>query len=107
MDRSEPTVAAGRPSSRILRAGSADDEWPDLVAAADFATMKARAAQLVPDAGAGMVADPDAFFARAAVGEWRESVTKECRDRFGERLAERDPDGEIARWAQHGLYSSE
>lgn len=85
----------------------ADDEWPDLVAAADFATMKARAAQLVPDAGAGMVADPDAFFARAAVGEWRESVTKECRDRFGERLAELDPDGEIARWAQHGLYSSE
>lgn len=85
----------------------ADHDWPGLVAAADFAAMKARAARLVPDAGAGMVTDPDAFFARAAMGEWRDSVTNECRDRFRERLAELDPDGEIARWAQHGLYSSE
>jgi aryl sulfotransferase len=82
-----------------------ESRWPELVAAADFGEMKRRSAELVPDAGAGIIADADAFFSRAAVGEWRTARTGDQIARFEERLAALDPDGEIARWARFGLYS--
>jgi len=80
--------------------------WPALVDAAEFTAMKQRAEQLVPDAGLGLIVDAEAFFAVAGEGEWRDTVPEELADRFAERLRELDPGGEIADWAQHGLYSS-
>lgn len=80
-------------------------KWPELVAAAGFDAMKARASVLVPDAGLGLIADAGAFFDRGADGEWRSAVSAEVVERFHERLAELDPAGEVARWACRGLYS--
>ena len=82
----------------------AEDRWPELVEAARFANMKADAGRLVPDGGAGLFKDVDAFFAVAEEGEWRD-LPAPVFARFEERLSELDPGGEIAQWACHGLYS--
>jgi aryl sulfotransferase len=79
------------------------DAWPALVEAASFTNMKARSAELVPDAGQGIIKDADAFFARAAEGAWRTEVSEDDLARFEERLAEIDPGGEITGWALGGM----
>lgn len=83
-----------------------ESRWPALVAAAEFGAMKRRAAELVPDAGVGLIADAEAFFAVAGEGEWRSELAPELVARFNERLSQLDPNAEIAEWAQYGLYSS-
>lgn len=81
-----------------------ESEWPDLVEAASFTEMKARADALVPGAGLGLFKDAGAFFARGEKAEWRSAVAPESVARFEARLGVLDPQGEVARWAVDGLY---
>ncbi len=88
---------------RRTRHQDSPEAWPRLVEAASFTNMKARFRRTGPDAGQGIIKDADAFFARAAEGEWRMEVSEEDVARFGRRLAEIDPAAEITGWALAGM----
>jgi hypothetical protein len=71
------------------RLGIAVDEavWPELVRAATFSEMRARADTLAPDAG-GIFKDKTAFFRRGRSGAGREVLTDEELRRYERRAAE-------------------
>jgi aryl sulfotransferase len=70
--------------------------WPELVAAAGFDAMQARAVQLVPD-GLGVIKDPVAFFRRGRSGAARELLDPADWARYAERVdAELEP--ELSAW---------
>ena len=76
-------------------------EWPALVAAARFESMKANAAQLAPQVTDDVWRDPDRFFHKGESGQWRELLTDDdlalYRRVLNERLAP-----ELAHWLEHG-----
>lgn len=73
------------------------DEWRDLVRAATFDEMRARAPDLVPDGRRGIFVDPRAFFRSGASAQWRELLDEHDRARYDARVRERAAP-ELARW---------
>jgi aryl sulfotransferase len=69
--------------------------WADLVSAAGFASMRARAGASAPDAG-GVLRDPQAFFRRGESGGWRELMTPEQVDHYERRARELAPPDVVA-----------
>jgi hypothetical protein len=69
--------------------------WPDLVEAATFERMRARSAQLAPDA-AGILKDPAAFFRRGRSGSGRDTLTADQLARYRARAAELAPPSLLA-----------
>jgi len=72
------------------------DLWPDLVRAATFDDMRAKAARQVPDP-AGVLKDPAAFFRRGTSGAGREVLTTEEIAHYHARAAELAP-SEVLTW---------
>ena len=64
--------------------------WPELVAAAGFDRMRAKAKQLSPDAG-GILKDPNAFFRRGTSGAGRELLTDADYAHYLDRAAQLAP----------------
>jgi hypothetical protein len=64
--------------------------WPSLVDAATFTTMRARAADVLPDRS-GILKDPAAFFRRGASGSGRETLTTAEVAHYQERVAAMAP----------------
>jgi hypothetical protein len=80
-------------------------EWDDLVAAATFASMRRRPADLTPEVTTGFWNENDAFFRSGTSGQWREFiVTDDERSHYEARVAEL-ADPELARWAHSGRAS--
>ena len=69
-----------------LRIAVAEQRWPELVSAATFEHMKARADATVPDT-AGVIKDSAAFFRRGASGAGREPLTDDELARYEARTA--------------------
>lgn len=70
-----------------LRIAVPDGRWPDLVEAATFATMRARAGQLAPDP-AGVMVDRRAFFRSGRSGSGQSLLTDDEYARYLRRVAQ-------------------
>ena len=79
--------------------------WPALVEAARFASMKDRAADLVPDERLGLMKDRDRFFRSGGSGEWREHVTPADIAHYEARIAALAPP-DLAAWMHHGAEAT-
>jgi hypothetical protein len=77
-----------------------EDRWPELVQAATFDDMRARAQLLAPDP-AGIMKDRDAFFRRGTSGAGEEVLSREELAHYRERVAELGPP-EVLAWLHHG-----
>ena len=77
-----------------------EDRWSDLVRAATFDEMRARAQQLAPDP-AGVLKDRDAFFRRGTSGAGDEVLSPEELAHYHERVAALGPP-EVVAWLHHG-----
>jgi aryl sulfotransferase len=73
-----------------------EDRWPELVAAARFDAMQARAAHLAPDR-LGVLKDPHRFFRAGRSGAGRELLDARELDRYRERVASLAPP-EVVAW---------
>ena len=77
----------------------------ELAGAASFASMKARATELAPNADIGLWHSPEGFFHRGVSGQWRELLNDDDVARYQARVAELvAPD--VAEWAHAGWLSS-
>jgi hypothetical protein len=65
--------------------------WPDLVAAAGFEAMRARADELAPDVTIGALRSNRAFFRSGTDGQWRELLDDSGRRRYAQRVARLAP----------------
>jgi aryl sulfotransferase len=74
----------------LLEITVADKTWPDLVAAATFENMRARAQRAVPNPSS-VLKDPAAFFRRGTSGAGHEALTGDEVARYRERAAELAP----------------
>jgi hypothetical protein len=73
-----------------LRIAVPEGHWPELVAAAGFDNMRAKAKKLTPDP-AGIMKDPNAFFRRGSSGAGRELLTPEEHAHYLDRAAKLAP----------------
>ncbi len=81
-----------------------DETWPELVDAATFARMRARAERTAPDPS-GILKSPAAFFRRGSSGAGAEVLTPRELEHYGERAAEMAP-AELLAWLHGGSGSS-
>ncbi len=65
--------------------------WPELVDAATFSRMRARADELVPDDRAGIMKSAEAFFRSGSSGGWRHLLSDEEVAMYHRRVAELAP----------------
>lgn len=75
--------------------------WPELVAAAGFAAMRRRAADLVPDERLGLISQSGAFFRSGASRQWDDVLTQGDVAVYEKRLAAL-ASPELRRWLQGG-----
>jgi hypothetical protein len=87
-----------RLASRLGIAGSTS--WPDLVEAASFDRMRARADELAPDPG-GVLKDRASFFRRGSSGAARDILSRGDLDHYEERTAPLAPPDLLA-WLHRG-----
>jgi hypothetical protein len=73
---------------------------PDLVAAARFDAMRARADELVPEATLGILLSNRAFFHSGRDGQWQELLDQAGRRRYAERVSQLAPT-DLIEWAHH------
>jgi hypothetical protein len=79
-----------------------DDQWPELVAAATFDAMRARADVLAPDTTNRIWVDNRSFFHQGTSGQWQEMIVDDRdRARYARRVAELvSPD--LSEWIHQG-----
>jgi len=75
--------------------------WPELVEAASFEGMRARADQLVPNAALRVWKQPSRFFHSGTGGGWRAFCDADALRRYEARVGELAP-AAVAEWAHHG-----
>ncbi len=79
-----------------------DALWPDLVAAATFASMRSRAGIVAPTTdGRSMWRDDEQFFHRGTSGQWRALLDDAGLERYRRRVAALAPP-DLAAWAHGG-----
>jgi aryl sulfotransferase len=78
-----------------LRIEVNDAAWPELVGAASFDGMRARADQLAPDAG-NVLKDRQRFFRRGSSGEGRDVLSSAEMNRYEARVSALAPDDLVA-----------
>ncbi|MFZ5834656.1 MAG: sulfotransferase domain-containing protein [Pseudomonadota bacterium] len=87
--------------AQILGINVAENLWPELIQAAEFANMKENSASLAPDAKTGIWRDPGNFFNKGESGQWRDVLGPRELAVLEETLRERlSP--ELAHWIMHG-----
>jgi aryl sulfotransferase len=77
-----------------------EDRLPDLVAAAGFETMRARADEIVPNSTQGLWKSNRAFFRRGCNGQWQALLDEAGRRRYAERVTQLAPT-DLIEWAHH------
>ncbi len=65
--------------------------WPELVSAATFDQMRARAALTAPNAQSGIWHDNERFFHRGTSGQWRELLDDDDLERYRARATAISP----------------
>jgi hypothetical protein len=87
--------------TRLADALGLEAPTDELVAAATFGNMKARAGELVPNSDTPFWRDNTRFFDRARAGEWRTFLDVDGQERYGRALAAHAPD-DLAAWLTTG-----
>ena len=87
--------------ARILEIEIDETIWPELVRAATFDSMKARADELAPDASEGAWKNNASFFNQGRDGQWRGKLSEENLARYDRAIAERLPP-DLAEFLEHG-----
>ena len=77
------------------------DRLPELVDAATFDSMRARADDLVPNKTNGIWLDNQQFFNRGTSGQWRALLGEDDLSRYADRVAEL-ANPELSRWVHQG-----
>lgn len=77
-----------------------EDRWPAFVGAAEFTSMRSRAATTAPDANLGIWVSPEEFFRSGGTRDWASLLSPEDTAHFQERLEELA--GHAADWATGG-----
>ena len=77
-----------------------DERLPDLVAAAGFDAMRARADEIVPNASESLWLNNQAFFHRGSTGQWHDLLDASQRRRYAERVIQLAPT-DLIEWAHH------
>jgi aryl sulfotransferase len=85
-DLSSDLAGEMRRLAGLLRIEVAEERWPELVEAAGFEAMRARAVEVAPGPGA-VFKDVSAFFRRGTSGAGREVLSGEEIDRYYQRTA--------------------
>lgn len=85
----------------VLEVEVPEDRWDELVPAATFASMKARADVLAPDTVHKLWKSNSQFFDHGRSGRWREWIAEHEIARYDARVAELVPP-DLAHWAHHG-----
>lgn len=76
--------------------------WPELVEAASFDNMKARAAAVAPNATESIWRDQERFFNRGTSGQWHHVITDEASQRRYRERVERLADEDLSKWVHQG-----
>jgi hypothetical protein len=82
----------------------ADDRWPELVQAATFDRMRARADEVAPEVRESLWLDNRRFFNRGTSGQWRGLLDDEGMARYARRVDEL-ADSELVAWVHGGALS--
>lgn len=83
-----------------------EDRWRDLVDAATFQNMRARADEIAPDTTNAIWTDNQRFFNRGCTGQWRDILDDADVRRYTLRVSElAAPD--LATWAHHGALGAQ
>jgi aryl sulfotransferase len=88
-----------------LRIDVAEANWPMLVEAASFDSMRDRAEELVPNSELSLWKEPRQFFKSGTGGHWREFFDAAALRRYEERIAE-IVSPEVADWAHFGWHGN-
>ena len=75
--------------------------WPELVHAATFEDMRARAALTAPDVQSGIWRDNERFFHRGTSGQWRDLLDDDGLERYRTRAEAISP-SDIVDWVHRG-----
>lgn len=78
-----------------------DDRWPELVAAATFDEMRARATLIAPNANQGTWRDNERFFNRGTSGQWRDLLDGDDLERYRTRVRAIGP-SDLVDWMHGG-----
>jgi hypothetical protein len=78
-----------------------EDRLPDLVAAARFEAMRARADEIAPEATLGILRSNRAFFYSGRNGQWQALLDEAARRRYAERVEQLAPT-DLIEWAHRG-----
>lgn len=87
---------------RLATALTVRPPTPDLVEAAQFDAMKARADELVPNSDTPFWKTSGGFFNRAGAGLWRDLIGDEALMRYQAALATNTSDAELIAWLHNG-----
>jgi aryl sulfotransferase len=79
----------------------AESHWRDLVDAATFRNMRARADEIAPDTTNAIWTDNQRLFNRGCTGQWRDLLDDAAVRRYGRRVSELVA-SDLATWAHHG-----
>jgi aryl sulfotransferase len=82
------------------------EQWPELVAAASFASMKSRADDVAPGAHLGEWTSNAEFFRKARVGEWREILSLDNQDLY-ERITRERLEPPLKAWLENGRMAAD
>ena len=88
--------------ARLAAALGVQPPTDELVEAARFESMKARAAELVPNSDTPFWNNSAQFFDKARAGDWRELIGEEGLPRYDAAVATATTDAELAAWLHAG-----
>lgn len=91
-----------RQMTRLAEALGVEPPTAELVDAARFERMKARAAELVPNSDTPFWQSADQFFHKARSGAWRSLIGDDDLPRYGTALRAASDDGELLAWLHDG-----
>ncbi len=80
-----------------------EDRWPELVRAATFSEMRARAAVTAPNAHTGLWHDTERFFHRGTSGQWQDLLDDGDLNRYRARVRDIAP-ADVIDWVHHGSF---
>ena len=78
-----------------------EQRWPELVHAATFEDMRARAALTAPDVQSGIWRDNERFFHRGTSGQWRDLLDDDGLERYRTRAKAIGP-SDVIDWVHRG-----
>jgi len=90
--------------AKLLDIAVDEEKWPELVQAATFDAMKAKATALAPEVNVSLWKDNSRFFNKGSTGQWQGVLSDESLAFYDEiRLKKLTP--QLAEWLEHGSHA--